>query len=137
MLEMALFPGPAMVWLLAFVLLIASRSSTGNSEAAVTPSHSSTPFNRTLFPADFILGAGSAAYQVLALRPTKLISSMDVRTRVRGAKRRLHKIIIIHFLRLKVQLISMEKDPVFGILSLRIILVILYNLSLFFRLFAS
>ncbi|KAF3450133.1 hypothetical protein FNV43_RR06213 [Rhamnella rubrinervis] len=46
--------------LLALVLL----ASTSSFEAAVTPSHSSRPFNRTLFPPDFIFGAGSAAYQI-------------------------------------------------------------------------
>ncbi|CAL9003918.1 unnamed protein product [Prunus brigantina] len=33
------------------------------STAAVKPSHDSMPFNRTSFPAGFVFGAGSAAYQ--------------------------------------------------------------------------
>ncbi|KAF3433996.1 hypothetical protein FNV43_RR25099 [Rhamnella rubrinervis] len=38
--------------------------SSGTNGAAVTPGHSSTPFNRTIFPPDFIFGAGSSAYQI-------------------------------------------------------------------------
>lgn len=59
-LEMAIHTGSFFVCLLSFVLL----ASSGTNEAAVTPSHSSRPFNRTIFPPDFIFGAGSSAYQV-------------------------------------------------------------------------
>ncbi|KAF3450132.1 hypothetical protein FNV43_RR06212 [Rhamnella rubrinervis] len=61
---MAKFSGSSfLVCLLVFVLL-ASTSTIEAQVTPVTPSNSSRPFNRTLFPADFIFGAGSAAYQI-------------------------------------------------------------------------
>ncbi|KAI9116551.1 hypothetical protein K1719_012718 [Acacia pycnantha] len=48
------------------VLLVAAAATLSLAEAAggaVKPSPFSVPFNRTLFPSDFVFGAGSAAYQ--------------------------------------------------------------------------
>ncbi|KAF3434460.1 hypothetical protein FNV43_RR25563 [Rhamnella rubrinervis] len=59
---MAIFSGSFVVSLLSLVLLTSSGTTTNG--AAVTPSHSSSPFNRTIFPPDFIFGAGSSAYQI-------------------------------------------------------------------------
>ncbi|KAF3455389.1 hypothetical protein FNV43_RR00012 [Rhamnella rubrinervis] len=49
-----------MACLLSFLLLVES----GTNEAAATASYFPSPFNRTLFPPDFIFGAGSSAYQI-------------------------------------------------------------------------
>ncbi|KAL5781173.1 hypothetical protein ACOSP7_006202 [Xanthoceras sorbifolium] len=57
--------------------ILASVPGSLATTHAVKPSHYSMPFNRTIFPAGFIFGAGSASYQVqvygiLSLRITQV-----------------------------------------------------------------
>ncbi|KAF7824499.1 vicianin hydrolase-like [Senna tora] len=46
-----------------FLCLLLAISNVAFSSESTMPSHYSVPFNRTLFPSDFVFGAGSAAYQ--------------------------------------------------------------------------
>ncbi|PQM37353.1 vicianin hydrolase [Prunus yedoensis var. nudiflora] len=48
---------------LLLCLIALALSTAAAHGAAVKPSHDSMPFNRTSFPAGFVFGAGSAAYQ--------------------------------------------------------------------------
>lgn len=66
--DMVIISGSFHVCLWAFVLLVASSIATTSEAAAVKPSRFAMPFNRTLFPPDFIFGAGSSAYQVYIYR---------------------------------------------------------------------
>lgn len=62
---------------LLYVLLVAAAATlTAAASSPVRPSRFSVPFNRTLFPSDFVFGAGIAAYQVHSLLCVRLYISL-------------------------------------------------------------
>lgn len=66
----AAYNAPVLLVTLIAAAIAGGALGAGGSSPSVEPSHSSVPFNRSSFPAGFIFGAGSAAYQVPFRVPT-------------------------------------------------------------------
>jgi len=117
-----------------FLLCLLALASLYACTVGAKPSHYSMPFNRSSFPADFIFGVGSAAYQVYmhGLRSTFRLQLGWIFTLHANNKNKNENHIIWtlfpFFASLKEQLISMAGDLAYGILSPRNIQV---SLSLF------
>ena len=60
----AAYNAPVLLITLIAASIASGALGTGGTSPPVEPSHTSVPFNRSSFPAGFIFGAGSAAYQV-------------------------------------------------------------------------
>jgi len=54
--------GPSLLYLFSLATLLAVV--TGTEPQKVEPRHYAASFNKSLFPADFLFGIGSSAYQV-------------------------------------------------------------------------
>jgi hypothetical protein len=108
-----------------FLLCLLALASLYACTVGAKPSHYSMPFNRSSFPADFIFGVGSAAYQVYmhGLRSTFRLQLGWIFTLHANNKNKNENHIIWtlfpFFASLKEQLISMAGDLAYGILSPR------------------